>query len=165
MQTSVPGVFAAGETSGVAGAIVAADEGRMAGVAAARYLGLIRPEVAADHAARIRKRLDRLYLFRSTIDALYAVGPGLSELITPETVVCRCEEVLGAAVEKAVAEGACSLRDVKMTTRAGMGYCQGRMCATSISHSLARRCGVGVEHAGFSVARPPVRPVPLGAMV
>jgi len=50
LDTAVDGVFVAGSITGVAGARVAAAQGRIAGLSASRYLGLI---TAADAAAQL----------------------------------------------------------------------------------------------------------------
>ncbi|GAI83310.1 unnamed protein product [marine sediment metagenome] len=44
-------------------------------------------------------------------------------------LVCRCEEVSEEEVRQAIADGAKTLREIKMITRAGMGLCQGRLGA------------------------------------
>ncbi|MGH3321051.1 MAG: NAD(P)/FAD-dependent oxidoreductase, partial [Streptosporangiaceae bacterium] len=65
--TSVPGVFAAGETTGVGGAQVAELEGTIAGHAAARHLG--RPSAGPPRA--VRRRLAAARRFAGIIDRLY----------------------------------------------------------------------------------------------
>jgi thioredoxin reductase/bacterioferritin-associated ferredoxin len=164
METSVAGVFVAGEASGVAGAVVAAEEGTLAGIGAARHLGRLSADSAALRGAKVRRRLQRLYRFRSAVDDLYAVGPGLTDLISPTTVVCRCEEVHASQLAEALADGATSPRDVKIRTRAGMGHCQGRMCEPSIAQLIARTRGITVEKVGPPSSRPPARPVTLRAL-
>jgi NAD(P)H-nitrite reductase large subunit len=80
-----------------------------------------------------------------------------SEQVTDDTVVCRCEEVTAGTVREAVAQlGAGDLRTVKLLTRAGMGWCQGRICAPGVA-GLA-----GCELTASK--RPFARPVPLGVL-
>ena len=47
--------------------------------------------------------------------------------VQDDTIACRCEEVPAGRVRAAVAAGASDARQVKQLTRAGMGWCQGRM--------------------------------------
>ncbi len=165
METTVPGVFVAGETAGIGGASVAMEEGRIAGIAAAKRLGYLRPDEAQKRLQKVQNRLADLYKFRDGINELFMPQTGLLDLITPETIVCRCEELKASDIIQAIADGATSLRDVKGRTRAGMGHCQGRMCASAIAAMIARQRGIPIEEAGFSSIRPPVKPVPLAALI
>jgi hypothetical protein len=49
-------------------------------------------------------------------------------------------------------------------TRAGMGYCQGRMCGPALAALLARRTGGGMDAIPPLSIRPPVKPVPIEVM-
>jgi NAD(P)H-nitrite reductase large subunit len=52
--------------------------------------------------------------------------------------ICRCEEVTREEIETAIAEGATTVKGVKIRTEAGMGLCQGRTCRRLISQMLAQ---------------------------
>jgi NADPH-dependent 2,4-dienoyl-CoA reductase/sulfur reductase-like enzyme len=163
MRTSLPDVLVAGETTGVAGGIVAREEGKIAGITAARQLGYLTEPDAARRSAAPRKRLARLYRFRRALDEIHTPREGLLDLTTPDTLVCRCEEVTARCVLDALQQGARLTNDVKLRTRAGMGPCQGRMCATSIAALIGRHCSLSPEEAGRPSLRPPAKPVPLSA--
>ncbi len=60
METTVPGVFVAGDISGVEEASTAMEEGRLAGTACAESLGLVDREQAEARKSAIRERLDAL---------------------------------------------------------------------------------------------------------
>ncbi len=60
METTVPGVYVAGDVTGVEEASSAMEEGNMAGVAAAEALGYLSAEEAAEKKAEILSRLDTL---------------------------------------------------------------------------------------------------------
>jgi len=47
-------------------------------------------------------------------------------------VVCRCEEVTYKELEETVEIYNCTARELKLRTRAGMGYCGGRTCRSMI---------------------------------
>lgn len=164
LQTSVPGVFVAGEGSGVAGSAVALEEGRLAGLAAARHLGGIDEARFRILAAPVERRLRRLAGFRAVLDALHRLQPGLTSLIDDDTIVCRCEEIRAREVRRAIADGARVVNDVKVMTRAGMGRCQGRMCGPAVTALVCGNTGIAPEVAGTFTARAPVKPVPLGAL-
>ncbi|NUR04460.1 MAG: FAD-dependent oxidoreductase, partial [Streptomyces sp.] len=154
-RTDVPGVWAAGETTGIGGSALALAEGHIAGrSAAARLVGRAPDPHEWAAAAKSRSRLRK---FAAALDAVYAPPAHWSELITDDTVVCRCEEVTGSAIREAVAElGAGDVRTVKLLTRAGMGWCQGRMCAPAV----AGLAGCQLDPS----RRPFARPVPLGVL-
>lgn len=60
METSVPGIYVAGDTAGVEEASTAMDEGRLAAAAAAEALGYLSKEEAEKKKTGIRERLDSL---------------------------------------------------------------------------------------------------------
>ncbi|TCO30424.1 pyruvate/2-oxoglutarate dehydrogenase complex dihydrolipoamide dehydrogenase (E3) component [Kribbella steppae] len=123
-QTTTPGVFAAGELTGIGGADLAAAEGRVAGAAAAGLAVTSKDQETVKKGRRFAVALAKAYPMRD----------GWRSWSGPETVVCRCEEVTrgdieGAVVERGVADG----RALKLTSRAGLGLCQGRVCARTVA--------------------------------
>ena len=117
-QTSRQGVFCAGESTGVGGVDLALVEGAIAGLAAAGSERGVQPLV--------RKR-ERLRAFTVTMDRVFAPRAELRALATPETIVCRCEDVVCGAIDRNW-----SPRQAKLYTRVGMGPCQGRVCGAAL---------------------------------
>ncbi|WP_405846110.1 FAD-dependent oxidoreductase [Streptomyces sp. NBC_01518] len=154
-RTDVPGVWAAGETTGIGGAALSLAEGHIAGRSAAARLNGTEPDPSSwASAAKSRTRLREFF---AALDTVYAPPARWTDLVTDDTVVCRCEEVTGGAIREAVdGLGAGDVRTVKLLTRAGMGWCQGRMCGPAVA-GLA-----GCELAPSR--RPFARPVPLGVL-
>jgi hypothetical protein len=163
MRTTEPGVSAAGDGAGVAGSHVAIAEGRIAALGVALDLGKLSVEEVAARAKPIRAALRRKQAFAEALRGLHAVGPGIYELATDETVVCRCEEVTRAMLDPAIAASA-DINVVKGLTRAGMGLCQGRNCQREIASMIARRHGRPLPSISLATPRFPVRPVPIGAL-
>ncbi len=160
-RSSVPEVFVAGDAGGLGGARVAQAQGTIAGARSAADLGLA-PDAAAIAAARAA--LARGRRFQEALWSLYAApSPGHS-LATPETLVCRCEEVSLAALQAAIAGGAASIGALKRRTRAGMGRCQGRYCAPVMAAMVAEATGRPVDELALMAPRPPIRPVPISAI-
>ncbi|MEV6616385.1 NAD(P)/FAD-dependent oxidoreductase [Streptomyces sp. NPDC051051] len=154
-RTDVPGVWAAGEATGIGGAALSLAEGHIAGRSAAARLHGSAPDPRAwTPAARSRTRLRT---FAAELERLYAAPVRWAEEVTDATVVCRCEEITAGAVREAVgALGAGDLRTVKLLTRAGMGWCQGRMCEPGVA---------GIAGCDLVPGRRlPARPVPLGVL-
>ncbi|MEV4555660.1 FAD-dependent oxidoreductase [Kitasatospora sp. NPDC049285] len=147
-RTSLPGLYAAGETCGVGGADLALAEGVLAAHAIA---GRPAPEP-------VRRRRARRRRFAELMAAAHAPGPEWTGWVTDDTDVCRCEEVPAGRIRAAVDElGAADPRTVKLLTRAGMGWCQGRMCGPAV----ARLSG---GPTGRADSRPLSCPVPLAQL-
>lgn len=163
MRTTAPGVLAAGDGTGVAGSLVAVDEGRLAAIGAALDLGRLSVQDAQEQARPVRARLERKRVFRSALGRMYRVGAGVYDLATPDTVVCRCEGVTCGDVDRAVATTA-DVNVVKGYTRAGMGLCQGRNCARQVAARVAHRHGLPLADVPSGTPRSPVRPVPVSAL-
>lgn len=164
METSIPGLFAVGDGAGIRGAAVASLEARVAGITAAEHAGLL-PRAEADRRrAPFLARLESLLRVRAVLDGMSRIRPGLSELATPGTIVCRCEEVALGEVQMALAAGARDLQAVKLLTRLGMGPCQGRNCAPAMRSYLSDATGRTAAEVGRINPRPPVKPVRLGAL-
>lgn len=166
MQTTSSGVFAAGDGARIAGALAAETEGRIAGITAAEHAGILSAIDAEARRRAPRERLDALLAVSSSSGHIGRplFRPGLVELATPETIICRCEEVTLEEISTAVHEGACDLQAVKLQTRLGMGPCQGRNCAPSTAAYMCRRMRLTAEAVGRINPRPPARPVTLGAL-
>jgi len=162
LQTSVPDVWVAGDGGGVAGALVAEEEGTLAGLAASHQLGAL--DSATFERARIPvvRRLHHLRRFRAALDRLSRIRPGLTTIPTPDTIVCRCEELTQAEVETGINFGGTDLRTLKVMTRLGMGACQGCMCWPAAARWIAARWGKSAEQIGPLSVRPPIAPVCIG---
>ena len=114
-QTSVPGIFCAGESTGIGGVDLALVEGEIAGYAATNW------EDRAKHLFAKRARFQKVV--RILQDA-FPLRPELKNLARPDTLVCRCEDV----PHERLCEHT-SWRAAKLHARCGMGPCQGRVCA------------------------------------
>lgn len=163
-ETTVPKVFAVGDGAGIEGAAAAEDQGRVAGVTVARQAGFLTEEEAEVRRHEPLVRLRFLANAWHSLDSRYRMKPGLAGLVTPETILCRCEEVTLAEVRSALDEGARDLQAVKLFTRLGMGDCQGRNCGPTAGAYLCRETGRTPEGVGRINPRPPVRTVTLGIL-
>lgn len=164
MRTSEPGIFAAGDGGGVGGSRSALQQGRIAGISAAQELGALSLENAEARLAGPLRRLRRIDRFVAVLNRLYRVGPGLFELATPETLVCRCEERAQSDLEALIIEGNRDLNSIRAQSRIGMGRCQGRNCASHVAATIARLTARDVSEVPPPTARPPLKPVRIGAI-
>lgn len=113
-RTSVAGVYAAGELTGIGGVEASILEGQIAGYSASGA------GTAAEKLLPQKQRLDR---FAALLKRTFALRDELRSLPDAETFVCRCEDVKFARIRNHS-----SWRDSKLHTRCGMGPCQGRIC-------------------------------------
>ncbi|QQQ80250.1 FAD-dependent oxidoreductase [Saccharothrix sp. 6-C] len=149
-RTSVPGVFTAGELTGIGGVDLALAEGLVAGAAAA----------GGEPAPAALRRRAVFREFATRLAAAHAVGSGGRSWADDATVVCRCEDVTAGALRRAAElTGSKGLRPLKLTTRAGLGLCQGRTCGPAVEDLLT-----GVLDPGRTAHRPIAVPVRLGEL-
>jgi NADPH-dependent 2,4-dienoyl-CoA reductase/sulfur reductase-like enzyme len=141
-QTSVSGVYCAGELTGVGGLPLALVEGQVAGYAAAGRL---------DAARRLAPQRNRLRRFAAALERAFALRPELKQLPQPDTLVCRCEDVDLARLREHA-----GWRSAKLLTRCGMGPCQGRVCGPALEFLLGWKP---------DSVRPPVFPVRLESLL
>ncbi|MFD9084841.1 NAD(P)/FAD-dependent oxidoreductase [Streptomyces erythrochromogenes] len=134
-RTTVPGIWSAGETGGIGGAQLALAEGELAAHSVAAALRPGRPAPGAGrHVTRLARRRARLRAFADAMGAAHRPGEGWTGWLRDDAVVCRCEEVPAGRIREAAEDlGARDARTVKLLTRAGMGWCQGRMCGPAVA--------------------------------
>lgn len=80
-----------------------------------------------------------------------------------DMVVCRCEEVTFGQIQETAEKHQCTARELKLRTRAGMGFCGGRTCRVSVDRMIAS----AVKNVKMSEIplkyQPPVRPITFGS--
>ena len=137
-RTSRPGIWCAGEPTGIGGVDLALAEGQVAGLDAA---GLPPPPAltrARDAGREYARRLEAAFRVTSPV------------LPPADTIVCRCEDIpLGAL------DPSWSPRQAKLYTRVGMGPCQGRVCGAAL-HALYAW--------GSDSVRSPLVPTPVASL-
>lgn len=119
--TSTPGVYAAGEITGIGGADCADVEGRVAGFAAA----------GGRVPAQLTRRLSAVRQFVTRMNTAHPVPDGWRSWLDDDTVVCRCESTTFGRLRSAY-EVDMSVRATRLATRAGLGPCQGRFCGANV---------------------------------
>jgi NADPH-dependent 2,4-dienoyl-CoA reductase/sulfur reductase-like enzyme len=141
-HTSVDGVLAAGECTGIGGMELAHVEGEIAGWVASGAP----PDLGALRVQRARWRR-----FAQRVRDAFALGEAARAFPSDDTLLCRCEDVTIGEVRVHR-----DWRDAKLHTRCGMGACQGRICGTAAS-----------TYFGWQTAqpRPPFHPALIGTLM
>jgi octopine oxidase subunit A len=160
-ETSVGGVFCAGDGAGIGGAHVAALSGRLAAQRIALMLAAITERRLKALARPLQRARRRHLAVRPFLDTLYRPPLAFRVPANPDVLVCRCEEVSAAEIERAIDLGASGPNQAKFFTRCGMGPCQGRMCGLTVTEMIAERRGSTRDAVGYFRVRPPIKPVRL----
>ena len=79
-------------------------------------------------------------------------------------IVCRCEEVTYGQLQSPIADYKCSARELKLRTRAGMGFCGGRTCRMMIDRMIESANPDVTTNEIPLKYQPPVRAVTFGAV-
>jgi hydrogen cyanide synthase HcnB len=162
-ETNISGVFAAGDGLTIKGYSAAIEEGRVAALEACAQLDRISRREADRLVQPALRKLKRFNRFGQIMDILSTPRPGIFNILSDDTVVCRCEEVTMQDVISAVADGATDVNDIKRRTRLGMGHCQGRFCGQVINELIWRLTGVRKQREIFT-PRTPAKPVPFACL-
>lgn len=146
-----PGIFAAGQVTGVQGIGVEVENGRFAGQQAAQYAGF-------------EFRVSG-FEFRVGGEVVNLQSPISNPVQIPghkKQFICFCEDVTEKDLQTAIAEGFDSMELLKRYSTISMGPCQGKMCSANTVHLCARANNWTIEETGSTTARPPMKPLSLG---
>jgi D-hydroxyproline dehydrogenase subunit alpha len=157
--TSVAGVYAIGDMVALTGAHAARSQGFITGCAIAESLGRPLPLSVARELAVVQRELRRHLSFQQALWQLFAAPPLRAQLATKDTIVCRCEGVSRATIDRALQGGAVTLGAVKRRTRAGMGRCQGRYCESLVAAMLPQETPVPRDELFEFAPRAPIKPM------
>lgn len=113
-ETSQPGIYCAGEPTGIGGVEAALLEGSIAGHAAAGNTAM---------AQRSFAKREKTRRFTDALARTFTLRNELKTLAEDSTIVCRCEDVQYRPLKDFD-----NWRSAKLQTRCGMGPCQGRVC-------------------------------------
>ncbi|TPL02143.1 MULTISPECIES: (2Fe-2S)-binding protein [unclassified Mesorhizobium] len=163
-RSSLQGVYIAGDGAFIGGARHAAISGRIAALSVLGDLGMMAGDaVARQHAPLLREAHYHLR-GRDFLDILYEPSKQFRAPVDASVIVCRCEEVSARTVRETTALGVPGPNQLKTFVRCGMGPCQGRMCAQTVSEIMADERGTTPGAIGTYRLRSPVKPLTLGEL-
>lgn len=79
-------------------------------------------------------------------------------------IICRCEDISLETITETAEQFHCSPREIKLRTRAGMGYCGGKICRTMVERIVQEINNEKAEDESHLSYRPPIRPVTFGQL-
>jgi NADPH-dependent 2,4-dienoyl-CoA reductase/sulfur reductase-like enzyme len=162
-ELDVPGIFVAGDGSGIGGAQAAETQGKVTALAIAAQLGVIDTAARNRSAAPLLRRLADVMRIRPFLDSLYRPRDE-NRVPKDEVIVCRCEEVTAGELRSFVKLGCLGPNQAKSFGRCGMGPCQGRLCGLTVTEVIADARSVPPETIGYYRIRPPIKPLTLGEL-
>lgn len=163
------GLYVAGDASGIDTPRAAAESGRLAARCALHALGLLPDAEVRIGEARRRLVAASIPLHARAREAVM-VGAVPDDVVErwdapAETVICPCEGVTVAALAGALGDGARTPDELKRRTRCGMGTCQWGRCGLPVVRWLSGALEIPIGRLPLPRVRPPVRPVPLAALL
>ena len=164
LETTLPGIFAAGEITGIAGALKSICEGEIAALAVLRQLGRRSGPAVEKQLARLHRERYHHLQFGKYFNLLYRIPDAAYLDIPDETLVCRCEDVTMGDIRREAANGYDTPATLKIALRSAMGDCQGRICGPVVYDILAALTGRRQDAMTPLVVRPPVKPVSVGSL-
>jgi NAD(P)H-nitrite reductase large subunit len=164
LKTSVPGIFAAGEITGIAGAAKAVTEGQLAALSILLNLAKISSDTFLARSTPLKKARNQHLRFGGYFNAQHKIPGEIIRSIAEEAIVCRCEDITMGEIKTAVLNGCATPDAVKKAVRTGMGICQGRTCAPIIYEVIAALKGTAADHIFPLSVRTPLKAVALKAL-
>ena len=172
LETSVPGVYAAGEITGIAGAKKSHVEGMLVGLSILEKRGEMDQGGIRGGDNTFQQKYRRLIRQRRHqmeygvfLNELCRVPLSAYAAIPDDTVICRCEEITMGQIRKSTGQGFKTMGGLKKATRCGMGRCQGRICGPVISDIISALTARNPGEIGYSHCRAPVKNVGVSAFL
>jgi len=169
LESSVDGIYAVGEITGIAGGKKSYIQGKIAGVSILKKLGKLNFKKQGTSLSKQINRLRSLNhkqtAYAGFLNHLCQLPSSAYQQIPDETLICRCEDITMGAVKKAIQQGFKTSGGLKKATRCGMGRCQGRICGTIILDIIMALTGKSPEEIGPSLSRAPVKNVSISAFL
>lgn len=165
LETCVSSIYAAGEVTGIGGALKSVNEGQLAALSVREQIGDISTAQAEARRSRLLKERKHHMDFVRRFNGLYRIPSAAYEDIPDETIVCRCEDVTVGDIKSAVKMGLKTPAALKLAVRTGMGNCQGRTCGPILFDLLGGLGGLSPSELRPLTVRPPIKPVSIGALI
>lgn len=155
-QSTVPGIYIAGDSAGIGGALVAEIQGELVGIGVANAQGAGDTQSGDEQRRRLRRHL----AIRPFLDQQYRPKEEF-RIPADDVLVCRCEEVTAGSIREQVRLGCVGPNQTKSFSRCGMGPCQGRQCGLTVTEVIADAAKLTPQEVGYYRIRPPLKSLTL----
>jgi len=160
MGRAGPGLYLAGDGLRILGADGAEVMGALAANACLNDAGIATPDTPA-----LLRRAARLHRFAAAMARAFPWPAGQLDALPDAAILCRCEGITVGQMREATQLGGAEANRVKSLGRIGMGRCQGRYCQLAAADLIARHAGTAPQSVGRLRGQPPVRPLPIAALL
>jgi thioredoxin reductase len=164
LETSVKNVLAAGEITGVGGALKSINEGKIAALTILNKFEKIDKENYHRQLKKLTKERNHHMKFTDCFNSLYKIPKNAVADIPDDTIICRCEDINMGEIKRGIDSGFTTPKGLKTAVRISMGNCQGRICGPVVYDILKVLTKQAPETLGPFGARPPLKPVSIGAL-
>ena len=158
-RATSPGVYLAGDGTGILGADGAEMSGELAALTLLADLG--KPG-NPQRQQQLERRLATLQRFRQGLEQAFPFPEQWARQAPDELTVCRCEQISAGEIRATVRAGHWEINRVKAMCRVGMGRCQGRVCGAAAAELIACESGRAIDQVGRLRGQAPVKPLPFG---
>lgn len=165
LETTIENIYAAGEITGIAGALKSISEGSLSALSILNRLGKISENEFLRQLTRLNKERKHHLEFGRYFNNLCKIPDRVIKSIPEEAVVCRCEDVKMGDIKKAISDGYTSTGGLKKALRIGMGTCQGRICGPVIYNILSSSTKTPPNEIPLLSVRPPVKAVSISSFI
>jgi sarcosine oxidase, subunit alpha len=166
-----PGVYAAGDVTGIHDLEIARIQGKIAGLQAALDIAVRRdPKDLSEKAENIAEKVSEYSAKQEELTERYKarVHPVLltsTSLQKEKKIACVCEDVTEQDLKEAIEEGFDEIETLKRYSTFSMGPCQGKMCHFACTAVAAKVTGSQLAKTVRTTSRPPYHPVKMGMVV
>jgi sarcosine oxidase subunit alpha len=159
METSVAGLYVAGDAAGVKPVEIGMVEGKIAGISAGLSL-----EHSYKESEALRRELIHLANELKKENRKEQILAG--EIIRgyKKSFVCTCEDVSVRDALRAIKDGFSDIEILKRYLGPGTGPCQGKHCLANLANILAGEKGQSDNEMRLPTQRPPIEPLPLSIL-
>ena len=123
---------------------------------------------AMDNTVIVSLEFDKEFIYDVRHFRFKQDSPTPQEQIEPPaediSIICRCSDIDVKAVREYIAQGFCSIDEIKRISRLGMGPCQGRNCIPLVLGEISRATGQSIQELKPGTYRPLTKSMDLGAV-
>ncbi len=155
-------LYVAGDVTGIRSLNANIIQGRLAGIKAA---SLVNNHDNNDINEQIKSDIEELRNIERDYRLEFKWSAGLPVPSTKKKAfVCYCEDITSKDISDAIEEGFQDIQTLKRYSTVTMGPCQGKMCLKPFTDIAAERTKSSLDEIGVTTSRPPLTPIPLGAL-
>ncbi len=162
MQSSIEGMYAIGEITGIGGGDKAVVEGRLAALSILHISDRITQKQYQEQRQPLLAKHKHCLRFAAHLNRQWAIPGREWDDVDDDTIVCRCEDITMGALRGLIARGFTAAALLKKASRCGMGNCQGRTCGPLIYDILRHYAPETAAAADLLSVRIPLKPIPIG---